>query len=158
MNSNNILSVVIPAAELTEIQNHVKELHDLLAPYVISLSTEQRKKLPKMGEKNTPFVQKALEYSKSNPEFAPKLFDTREFEIDLNAVADLKSILRPLAQIFSTIDDTSMLSGSEAWLAACRYYRSVQDAAKMNEPGAKEIAEDLGKRFVQASRKPDPIV
>jgi len=47
----------------------------------------------------------------------------------------------------SGLNDTIMLSGSEAYVAALAFYKSVKVAASMNVAGAQPIYEDLKKRF-----------
>ena len=44
-------------------------------PFLIDLSAEERKALPKMGDKSRAFVGKALEVATQNPEFLPRSFD-----------------------------------------------------------------------------------
>jgi hypothetical protein len=45
------------------------------------------------------------------------------------------------------IDDTMLLSGSEAYIAVLAFYNYLKGAAKMGVPGAKTIFEDLSTRF-----------
>ena len=100
-----------------------------------------------MGDKSIAFVEKALDYAKSNPEFAPAYLNIPELQIDLRAVQDLTAIWQLLEPLTNNVNDTEMLSGSEAFQAALAYYNSVKHAAKMNVPSAKAILDDLKKRF-----------
>ena len=154
--TKDVVSIKIPEKELAEMQKLVADLQAKLAPYVIALSPEQRRTLPKMSDKTMPFVDKASEYVQKNPELAPGYLNVAEFAVDYKAVSDLSAVCKPLTQICQNLEDSIMLSGSEAYQAALTYYNSVQQAAKMNIPNAKAIAEDLGKRFVKASVKPTP--
>lgn len=129
-----------------------------MQPFLISLTSEQRQTTPKMGDKTIPFVQKVLEYSKSNPSFAPQYMDVTGMEIDLKATEVLSSMLRLSEQLTSNLDDTLMLSGSEAYVAALGYYNAVRHAAKSNIPTAKEIYNDLRQRFPGRSRKDEPAI
>lgn len=151
--TKNIVSVQIPAEKLAEIQKHVTDLQGLLGEYLIALTAEQRRDLPKMSDKTLPFVEKSLEYVKMNPELAPSYLKKEDFEVDFKAVMNLKTVLNPLSQLCRNVEDTMMLSGSEAYQSALTYYNSVKQAAKMNVPNAKNISDDLGKRFVKASKK-----
>lgn len=156
--TKNVVSVQIPKDKLTEIQNHVNQLQTLLAEYVVALTPDQRRVLPKMSDKTMPFVDKALEYGKANSEFVPTYMNLQDFEIDVQAVSDLKSVFNPLSQLCRNVEDTVILSGSEAYQAALTYYNNVKQAAKMNVPNAKNISDDLGKRFVKPSKKDTPTV
>jgi len=147
MGMDNLVAVQIPPKVLTELQTKVNDIVKTLTPFLISLTPEQRKTLPKMGDGTVPFVSKALGYAKSAPQFAPPYLSVPDLEIDVNAVNDLNSIFQPLSQLVTNLDDTIMLSGSEAYSAALTYYRSVQGAAKVAVAGSKTIEADLSARF-----------
>ena len=42
-------------------------------PFLIDLTADDRKALPKMGDKSRAFVSKALEVTTQNPDFLPRL-------------------------------------------------------------------------------------
>jgi hypothetical protein len=144
---DNLVAVQIPPADLESIRTKVAEIESLLNPYLISLSPQKRKELPKMGEGTGPFVNKALEYAKTNPQIVPPFVNISSFDIDVSAVTVLNTILRPLQQLVSKLDDTIVLSGSEAYVAALNVYHSVKQASKTNVAGTKTIFEDLKVRF-----------
>ena len=54
---------------------------------------------------------------------------------------------RALSRIADRVDDSLLLSGSQAYAAALAYYQSVKAAAKLGQPGAAVIADDLSERF-----------
>lgn len=148
MKSNeNVVSVQIPDKELQTIKDKATELQDLLKPYLIGLSPEDRQRGLKMSDKSLPFVEKAAEYAKSKPEFTPPFMEVEELAIDLKAVNDLTQVYREVDQLCRGLNDTIMQSGSEAFAEALAYYNAVKQAAKMNRPAAKAIYEDLKKRF-----------
>ncbi len=120
---------------------------------MISLTAEQRGDIPKMGDATIPFVEKVLDYAQSNPEFTPAYMNVGDLKIDFEAVKDLNTIYRPLLQLQDSLNDSIMLSGSEAYIVALSYYNSVKMGAKMNIPGAKAIYDDLKKRFAKSPRK-----
>ncbi|BAZ66295.1 hypothetical protein NIES4106_10450 [Fischerella sp. NIES-4106] len=51
--------------------------------FLIDLSNEERKALPKMGNKSRAFVSKALEVATQNSEFLPRSFDLEEMRKDV---------------------------------------------------------------------------
>jgi hypothetical protein len=147
MPKENAVSIQIPAAELKKMLDAFKIIESVLKPYLIALTPEERKQLPKMSDKTVPFVEKTLDYAKSNPQFAPAYMSIPELKIDIEAVYTLTQVARPLDQLREGLSDTTMLAGSEAYIAALAYYNSVKQAAKMNVPGARAIYDDLSKRF-----------
>lgn len=147
MPKENAVSIQIPAAELKKMLDAFKIIESVLRPYLIALTPEERKQLPKMSDKTVPFVEKTLDYAKSNPQFAPAYMSIPELKIDIDAVYTLTQVARPIDQLREGLSDTMMLAGSEAYIAALAYYNSVKQAAKMNVPGARAIYDDLSKRF-----------
>jgi hypothetical protein len=152
----NRISIEIPEADLQAIKVALQEVHNLLAPYVIALTPEQRKSIPKMGDGSEPFVDKVMDYAVNNSEFLPAFVSLGELQKDWNATSGLMPLLRMVDQIQDTMSDTAMLAGSEAYKGALSYYNSVKQAAKMNSPDAKAIYEDLSKRFEGQGKKPKP--
>lgn len=115
--------------------------------FLINLKAEDRHNLAKMGDKTLAFVTKSLEYAKQNPSIVPPFLDVTKFENEVNTVTDLSSIMKSLRQLLEKIDDTTMLSGSEAYASALVFYNAVKSASKVDVPGMKTIYEDLQTRF-----------
>lgn len=126
-----------------------KQLSDVLKalPVNLSLTPEQRQTLPKMADNTIPFVQKGLAYMGTNPEFVPPYVDPAELARDFGLSAGYLRLLALATQIVSALTDVATEAGSEAYVAVLAYYNSVQQAAKRNVPGAKDIYEDLRQRF-----------
>ena len=156
---SNRISLDISAEDMQAIQDAVKTLQGKLLPHLVDLGPMERRALPKMGSKTVDFVSKTLSYASSNPEFKPAFVDVDEFTRDLSAVGVLRSLQQPLAQLADMVDDSLVLSGSEAYAAALACYQAIKAAAKMNMPGAATIANDLSERFasqgVRNARKPE---
>lgn len=144
---NNIHIQSIPQEVLEQAIAKINEAGALLKPYLLTLTTTERSDLPKMGDKSSSFVQKALEYSRTNPEFAPGYLNLGDFEIDFTDSQSLIAILNSVTQLVNGIDDTKLIAGSEAYQAALLYYNGVQRAVDMNVPGAKAIYDELKNRF-----------
>jgi hypothetical protein len=152
MDSGNQISLNIPEADMQAILAAQQVLLEKLRPHLVDLDAEGRQALPKMGTRTVEFVGKALHYARENPEFQPAFFDIEEFARDLTAVDTLRALQRPMSQIADMVDDSLLLSGSEAYASALSYYKSIKAAAKRGLPGAALIAEDLGTQFVGRGR------
>jgi hypothetical protein len=153
MSKENLVSIKLSADELSKINNALKVIQDTLKPYLVTISTDDRKSLPKMNEKTLPFVKKALEYAESHPEFAPSYLSIPELRIDLEAFESLNKISNPFDELSVSLEDTTILCGSEAYVAALSYYNAVKQAVKMNVAGAKTVYDDLKVRFEQNGPK-----
>ena len=120
----------LPEAVVTEVNQKLNEVITLLAPYMVALTPEERHDILKMGDGTVTFVQKCMEYCKTNPQFAPSYLNVDGFTNDLDVWTKLISIFRLLTQLYSNADDTTMQAGSESYGAALIYYNSVKLAAK----------------------------
>jgi len=156
MPKDNLLSIVIPPEVATTVLNAINDISTQLKPYVIALSMEERKALPKLGNKTIPFVEKVIEYADTEPQFIPPYLDLAELKRDYAAVNTLNLFHRPLNEIISNISDTLMEEGSDSYRNSLKYYESVKTVAKNDVPNAKTIYEDLKKRFENQGKRVEP--
>ena len=147
MSQQNQVAIQIPAADLPKITKLITDLQTALAPYVITLSPDNRKSLLKMSDKSVAFVSKSLDYTKTNPEFVPAFLSVADMQVDIDAENQLQPLLNQVQQVADNLDDTLMLSGSEAYTAALLYYNNVKQALKGNVPNAKTVYDDLSQRY-----------
>ncbi len=149
----NKINFTIPEEVATNVSASLAEISTSLLPYLIALTPEERRAVPKMSDKTSPFVEKCMAYAQSAPEFAPPYMDVEGLKTDMAVYNKLIPLLRQVTRILNGLDDTIMQAGAESYVASLAYYNSVKQAAKMDIPGAKGIAEDLRKRFVKAPEK-----
>jgi hypothetical protein len=155
MKENNHIQA-IPQDVLAQVQTKIQEVQTLLAPYMLALTPEERRELPKMGAKTIGFVEKAYEFAKQNPNLIPPYLDLAAFGVDFADASGLWTIHNMVRQLDEGLDDTEMTAGSEAYQAALVFYKSVKMAAAQNIPGAKAIYEELKTRFPQRGGKREP--
>jgi hypothetical protein len=122
-------------------------------PFLITLSTEERRRLFKMGDKSLAFVNNSITAAQSNPDILPASFDIQEFVRDYQLAATLTELLIALRQLSEQVDDTLLAVGSEAMSSSLTVYDYVKTAAKKT-PGFKSLAEQLGDRFKAIRNKP----
>jgi hypothetical protein len=161
MSQQNQVAVKIADADLQNITKLITDLQAAIAPYVITLTAEDRKSLLKMSDKSVAFVNKNLGYTTTNPEFIPPYLSVPDFQTDADAVNQLHPLFKEIKQIADNLDDTIMLSGSEAYTGALLYYNSVKQAIKGNVPNTKTIYDDLSQRYpgrssVTVTNNPEP--
>lgn len=99
MSQQNLVSVQLKDQDLAEINKAIATLTSKLLPVLRSLKPEDRHELPKMGDKTSAFVQKALEHCASAPELAPQFLNLTEFKADVAAVESLRALHGPLPWI-----------------------------------------------------------
>jgi hypothetical protein len=144
----NRIAFSLTEAEKTQLLQHLQAIVQIIQPKSVVLSAEDISGLPKMADSNLPFTEKAIGYMATASQFKPDFVNTSDAEIDLEAYKISKQFLIYALQVSKSIGDISLLSGSEAYLAALAYYRNVKFHADAKQPGAKEIYEELSKRFI----------
>lgn len=149
----NRLSIEIPEAELTAAMEHVKSAREILAPYLIALTPEERMTIPKMSDGSRPFVEKVMDYVQTEPSFLPRFVPVEEMQKDWKSNKEIDSVYKSAMLLCNDLNDTMMLAGSEVYEASLAYYNSVKIAARMQAPNAKGIYEDLKVRFEGQGKK-----
>jgi hypothetical protein len=144
---------VIPPEVIQELSQGLERLNELIRPYGTVVSVNQKRRLSKMGIKNTGFVERAAQYSVSNPEFLSAYMDGDEFRGHVENSRNLLSIRTKAKVLFDTINDTFVTEGSKAFQSARVYYGNTQTARRDSIPNAVPINEDLEKRYHRSRKK-----
>ena len=150
---NNIHNQSIPQEVLDKVQAKINEAIELIKPYSVILTEDQRASVLKVGDKKFTCVTKAFAYTKTNPEFVPSFLNVSDFETDMKDADGHPAIVTGINQLYNYLDDTKLAARSEAYSAALYYYGNVQQAASVNLPGAKAIYDDLKQYFPGRSSK-----
>jgi hypothetical protein len=131
----------------------LKEVESLL-PFIVDLSPDEIRSLPKLGRKSLKFVESALNYARQHPNFIPPYLDMNEQERDLQLTRQLVEILEVLNPLSEKVNDTCYAVGAEAYAAARVFYTSIKGAVKTGVPGVDVIARDLGRNFEKSGYAP----
>jgi hypothetical protein len=151
--ANNRASAKLSPADKEAVMNAITTIKEKL-PFLIDLSTEERKSLPKLGDKSRAFVSKALEIATQNPDFLPRSFDLDEMRQNIELFEALYPILLSLTQLQELVDDTSVAVGSEAYAASLMVYNYAKASGR--GAGLDSMIDDLGRRFARKSKKIQP--
>jgi len=149
----NRISFALTAEELAQVNGAIETLRTVLIPKLITLSATDRQEMARMGDKTLSFVEKALEYCTQEPQLYDSFVDVAEFDKDLQAFATLRSLSSQLETITSGMDDSMMMSGSEAYNAALVSYSILKNASRIHHPGAKDKVGELANRFPRGKRE-----
>jgi hypothetical protein len=147
--SDNRISATLSQADRQAVLDAVNTIRTKL-PFLIDLSPEERKALPKMGDTGRGFVAQALEVAEQNPDILPRAFDVAEMRKDVELLNALLPVVMAFAQLNELLDDTYTEVSSEAYAAALLVYQYVRAAGKGSAlDGALDA---LGQRFARKSR------
>jgi len=145
----------LTAQEQSTIHNALEQVLDILKPHFDTLSSEEKRAIPKMGEGTVSFMEKIVLYSMSDPDFMPPYVDTEKLNTDMAVVKIMSAILKTVKKLHTGLSDTIMLSGSEAYSAGLIYYDTTSMASHKGVLGAADIYNDLKKRFSKLSHSDD---
>jgi len=118
-------------------------------PFLLGLSPDESKSLPRLGDKSRGFVAKALEVATQNPDFLPRSFDIEEMRKDVELFEALYPIVLAVSQLQELLDDTVALVGSEAYMAALAVYNYAK--ATKGNAGLEAAVDDMARRFARKS-------
>jgi hypothetical protein len=139
------INASISPEDIQEIKAALQTVQKKL-PFLITLTTEERRKLVKMGDKSLAFVNNSVAAAQSNRDILPPSFGLEELVRDYQLTTTLTELLTSMRQLTEQVDDTLLAVGSDAMSSSLTVYDYVKTAAKKT-PGLKTIAEQLGERF-----------
>ncbi len=148
---NKKIDATVTERDMVEIRAALATITQKL-PFLVTLDSQERQRLFKMGDKSVGFVEEALRAALNHPSVLPASVDVAAFKRDVELARVLRELQMLTDALAVKISDTSMAVGSEAMTTASSIYRYVQTAAK-TEPGLRSVADDLGERFKKLPRQ-----
>lgn len=148
---DNRISTTLSQADQQAVLAAVQTIREKL-PFLIDLTPDERRSLPKVGDSGRGFVTQALTVATQNEDILPRSFDVEEMRKDVALLDSLQPVLTSLAQLCELVEDTYIAVGSEAYTAALLVYQYARSAGKGSAlDGALDA---LGQRFARKSRTP----
>ena len=146
MARTNKISAAFAETDKNEVLTKMDEVKALM-PFLISLTTVERKKLKGIGNKNLAYVQKCLEAALSFPDELKKNFNVDEFQKDVNLFNNLIRVHMICQALTELVDDSMKAAGIDAMGAAAEVYDSLKSSAKSNA-NVKMIVSEIAERFI----------
>ncbi len=144
----NPISATLSPDDRATITQALEQIRDRL-PFLVDLMAEERKSIPKMGDKSRTFVNKALDMASKNAEFLPRSFDVEEMRKDVQLFDALSSLSLSIVQLQDLVDDTCMALGNEAYTAALTVYNYAKTTGQKTD-GLEPLVDEMRQHF----RKP----
>lgn len=146
------IDAVLPESEIEAVLIALDVVRKKM-PFLIGLTTSERRQLAKIGKKSQTFVGSALDVAAQHSTLMPRCLDVEEARRDLALFEALNPILQSLSQLRELVEDTQMVAGSEAYAAARLAYNSAKTAGR--SMGLDDVMDDLAQRF-RKTRKVQP--
>lgn len=142
--------------ELTPEQQQavLQVLQDLQAklPFLIDLTAEDRRNLPKLGDKSRAFVDQCLVAANQNEGMLPRNFDLDEYRRDVGLFKQMEPVVMAMRQFSSRVEDTFLAVGSDAYSQSLVVYQTAKLAGK--DGSMNQHLEGMGKRFARKLTTP----
>lgn len=153
MPTPNRINAILDSAAAAAVTIKLTEAQALL-PFLTDLAIDERQSLPKMGDKSRAFVARCLELARQDDSFLPRNLDVDAFANDLAMFTALEPLRQRVAKLLELVEDTQILAGSEAYLAALEVYH----AAKRTGEGAglDDLLDRVSARFAGRRATPTP--
>lgn len=153
--------VAITGDQMQQLQTTESSYAELLMPHLVTLSPDERMRLPKFGTGNIDFTGVAIDYGQARPELVPPYADMEDAAANLALYNALRTLQQQRAVTDRAIQDTMMQCGSAAYGDGLGVYDMSKAGAKKGLLGAVAIAQELGARLptlAQRSRTaPKPV-
>jgi hypothetical protein len=146
----NKVSAVLDDTAIASVMTAIAEIKSKL-PFLIDLSTDELKSLPRLGGKNLIFTTKALALVKQDSGYMPRDFSVEEMEKDVNLFNRLQEIRTEIAKLSEMVEDTYTEVGSEAYAAALVVYANAKRNGS-NTVGMDDSLDEMSKRFYKKSK------
>jgi len=153
MTIENRINLEIDQVKRETIETGLAGFKTELLPLLVALSADNKRNLPMVGERLINFVEQAVKSADQNPNLVPPYIKLEDVKADMEGWKYLNGISKELEHIVSLLNDTTALSGSEAYSSMLTYYNYLKQAAKDGVPGAKPIYDNLKHHFSVAKNK-----
>lgn len=150
------ITVTLSAADKAAIKQKIQDILAILlasGTTLINLTQEERKSLPKMGNKRYAFVKRLIQAVNENTSHIPSSYNVPALEQDFMGFDDLNEIRIPVMQLLETISDTQLGAGTEANKSALKG-KELLEAANRDNPGLDDMVAELQEFFDRAEEEP----
>lgn len=139
----NRISIVIPPAVETAFNTKIDEARALLAPFLVSLTDDERAALFKLGDARLAFDTKCDNYMHAQPALVPDDITIAEYDKDGAAWGAIGRMQAKVGTMNGELSDTAMVVGSDRMDADLVFYNYLAFKARTGAPGADTIHDDL---------------
>jgi hypothetical protein len=144
----NRISHELSQQKVDEIMAHISAIREAL-PFLVGLSTAERQRLLKAGDRSQAFINKASEVGQQIADHLPGSLDLDEMRKDVALRDRLYPVMLAVSKLAEKLSDTYALVSSEAYAAALVVYRTAK--AVEGDEGLGQAVAELGSRFERRS-------
>jgi len=151
MATQNLVSASLTVETRVDVLDKLTAIKKSLG-FLLTLKTDQKQSLFKVGNGYTPFVEKAYNVVNAHPDILPGFFDAQEFKKDYQLSKDLTTIVDQIRQLADSLNDTLMAVNSDAITEALEVYSAVKQNSN-RFPGLKVAETEMSEFFKKTKKK-----
>ncbi len=148
--TTNSISATLSQADRQAVMDAIATIKQAM-PFLIHLTKEERKALPKRGDRSRGFMHNCLDAAQQHTDCLPRSFDVEEMQKDVQLMEDMYPVLMAMAELYSLVDDTYFAVHCEAYVAALKVYSAVKSHSDM--PGMKIVEDQLKQQFARRNKQ-----
>ena len=152
--SQNIIDFTLDDAQLAASLQALTDLETQLSG-LVAMSTEQRRKLARMGDKSEAFCRQTLSVLAQNPQVVPPSLKLAEAQADLVALDKLRPRLQRLQRLAERGADSETALGSDIMRCALDGYALLKVSGR--NQGLEGLRKELGTRFARSTRSTEDV-
>jgi len=145
---NNLIRGELPSDQQTVLLQAITDIQSKL-PFLLDLTTADRRSLPKLGDKSRAFIDHGLVLANQNTGILPRNFDLDQYNKEVTLVRQLEPIVLAMRQLMKRLEDTFMAVGSDAYSQTLVVYQVAKLADKNGL--LDEHLDSLAQRFARKS-------
>lgn len=154
MPQQNLVSATLTDADQAAVLAAIGTIKSKL-PFLISLTPQQRKTLPKMGDGSTAYVDKAYQFASQNSDKLGADFGMDEYTEDYALLQQLQPIDTAMTELTEQFADTKLALRSDLMVRSNFTYGMMKVLSKSSGT-FDDLRKDMGARFARGPRKPKP--
>ncbi|KGM57046.1 hypothetical protein N799_12690 [Lysobacter arseniciresistens ZS79] len=147
--SQNITDFSLDDTQLAASEQAMTDLETNLSG-MVAMSTAQRRKLARMGDKSEAFCRQTLAVLAQNPQVVPPSLKLAEAQADLEALDRLRPLVLRLQRLAERATDTEIALGSDVMRCALDGYALLKVSGR--NQGLEGLRKELGTRFARTAR------
>lgn len=152
--NNDLVKGEVSAEQLQGILDLVSQIQKQL-PFLIDLNANDRRSLPKLGDKSRAFVDQGLVLATQNSGILPRNFDIEEYRRDVALVRQLEPLVLAVGQLAGRLEDTLLAAGSDAYSQTLLVYQAAKLAGK--DGSLEQHLDGLGRRFARRVARSETV-
>ena len=102
---NNLIKGELPADQQTALLQAIIDIQSKL-PFLLDLTTADRRSLPKLGDKSRAFIDHGLVLATQNTGILPRNFDLDQYSQEVMLVRQLEPVILAMRQLMKRMEDS----------------------------------------------------